>query len=369
MFNLFRKKTAPDFPENTPPPTDITARKYSPSRSAAQDKTEGLIDAALDHYRYSEDEVREIKRRLSALIADGTPLPAILAVLGALRCEPPKTMAPEQTPSSAKQETARQPSGYGKSQYGEIFPYAPFYDHLSWIKDTEQYQKLYASTLGQPLEICCFCGGDPATYPVVTLLNGWKVHERCYGMLVNNIQNTRSPLDAKFLFDASPNVMCSFRLINSWWPELPPDWQVRCADILKRSENKCEDCGRAEEPLKIVHIKPIGAGGNHELHNLIALCPICAEQYAADPTLGGVSADGSRRTYSEQKIAILEDARKNVKDVRFTYRDEKGTVSIRTITPKSWEKRQDVLNIVGFCYLLNENEAFDIRRMSDLFSG
>lgn len=363
MFNWFMKKNETVSQEPTvsaqeqpsAPPANRASRQSS---NAAGNDTDTLIDAALDQIELAEKNLPAIKQKLLALIEDGTPRELLLSVLGALAANPAPQSAPQpsQRPSLISNDSS------------DKFPAAGFYEFLAWIEDTESYQRLYTDTLRQPPpDTCCFCGGNPDTSAPITLLNGWRVHEKCHSLLISNLQKLKSVLEARLLFDASPNVMSAFRFINTWWPGSPPDWQVRRKTIITRAKERCEDCGKPNDgSLEAHYIKPIEKGGNHALDNLICLCSACRSQYVLDETLGTEDADHKRRTYYQQKVNLLDLACEEGRDVRFTYRDDRDVISIRTITPREWRDRNGALYIIGFCYLLNDTGAFDIRAMTEL---
>lgn len=368
MFNWLKKKketpsltvTAPVQERST---EDAAIVNPPPAANATTDDAGNLVDAALDRINCAVKDKPAAKQKLLALITKGMPQESLLAVLDALAA------SPVQIPQIAPQPQ-KEPSKISDI-YSEKFPPADFYEFLAWVEDTEQYQRLYADAQGQPPpDTCCFCGGDPDASASITLLNGWRVHEKCYSLLTGNLKDLKSVLEAKILFDASPNVMSAFRFINTWWPGSPPDWEVRGRAVISRAGGKCEDCGKPDDDiddmLETYHIKPIENGGNHAMGNLICLCGACRSQYALDETLGTEDENHNRKTYLQRKMDLLDLALKGKKDVQFTYRDDKGVVSIRTIRPKEWEDREGVPYIVGFCYLLNDRGAFNLRAMTGL---
>ncbi len=374
MFNWFKKKeeetpssdrTAQAVPQSVAP----TANETAPRKTGHWEETGRKIDDVLADDMFAGKDKAVVKQNLITLIEKGMAPKVLFSVLAALDTSfaqaPAENPAPSQTQRNISPPVVRQ----DKKTESEVpvFPPAEFYEYLAWIEDTDQYKRLYFDAQHQEdQDICCFCGGDPGTSPSITLLNRWRVHEKCYSLLAGNLNSLKSILEAKIFFDASPNVMSAFRLINTNWPGTPPDWQVRRQAILARAGNKCEDCGWQDDILEIRHIVPIDGGGNHAPENLIGLCSVCREQYKNDPALGTANESGERKNYCLQKMELVESARTENKDVRFTYRDEKGTISIRTITPKEWEYIDGTRFINGFCYLLNDDGVFDVRRMSNL---
>lgn len=374
MFNWFKKKeeetpSSDRTAQAMPQPVAATANETAPKRTGHWEETSRKIDDVLADDMFAEKDKVGIKQNLMALVEKGMSPKVLLSVLAALDTSPGQTPAADSAQPQTQQNTPSPAMQRDKNAENKApnFSYAEFYEYLAWIEDTDQYRRLYSDAQQQENpDTCCFCGGDPSASPSITLLNGWRVHEKCYSLLAGNLNSLKSTLEAKIFFDASPNVMSSFRLINTYWPGTPPDWPVRRQAVLGRAGNNCEDCGWQDDILEIRHIVPIDRGGNHAPENLIGLCGVCCERYKNDPALGTCDENGAKKNYYRQKTELFEFALKDNKDVRFTYRDEKGVISIRTITPKEWEKVNGVPHINGFCYLLNDNGVFDVRRMSDL---
>jgi|GEM_PF-5362919 len=324
---------------------------------------EEQIEAVLSRGSFGAQDKTAIKQKMMTLLEGGLSAEDLRSVLNAFDT----SRAPD-TPAANNEAI---PENAPIEEEAMIFLPAPFYEHLAWIENTDQYMQLYANTLNhESSEICCFCGGNPSMSKSITLLNGWRVHEKCYNLLAGNLKNLGSVLEAKIFFDASPNVMSAFRLINTYWPGFPPDWPVRCKTVMERAGGRCEDCGRPESDflgtLEVRLIKPIERGGNHALDNMICLCEACGRQYAADENLGSDDPERGRKTFTQDRMDIINLAIKEEKDIRFTYQDDKGTISIRTITPREWEYRKEAPYIVGFCYLLNDNEAFKLCSITEL---
>ncbi len=68
-------------------------------------------------------------------------------------------------------------------------------------------------------------------------------------------------------------------IYGQYW-DLPPDWQRRRAQVIKRDNGCCRNCGRKERgsrvPFHVHHVIPkSNQDGNHRLENLIFLCEIC----------------------------------------------------------------------------------------------
>ncbi len=266
-------------------------------------------------------------------------------------------------PDTAKEKRARRPKkelvfsaedGLYESVTGT------YHDLLDWIEDSEQYKRLYEETMNQGLlDVCYFCGGDPDRAPAITLSNGWKVHERCYDMLGGRLTELRSVHGARTLFKTSPNLLSAFRLVNTYWPELPPDWDNRRETLFARADGQCENCGKPDPKLDVFHVRPVEKGGTHACDNLLCLCPACAAQL--ERHLASGSVDDWKSLY-RQKLERVGEALLKERKLLFTYREEET----RVIAPREWVKRRGYWLVRGYCYLHNDERLFNPRKMSDL---
>lgn len=380
MFNWLMRKNETISSKATEPTSEQMLPQDSNTspqgNGDAHSEIEKQIEDALDGEIFTLRHRMAIKQNMMALVQRGLPTETILSVLDAFNTNASQDTSPESV--DAKKEIAlskpKQQAAPASEQSADAalhFLPAPFYDFLAWIEDSEQYQLLYANSLNNDSSnTCCFCGGDPDASTSINLLNGWRVHEKCYNLLAGNLKGLNSVLEAKIFFDASPNVMSAFRLINTFWPGTPPDWPARRKTVVARSKGCCEDCGKPDDDirdaLKVHLIKPIEKGGNHALTNMICLCETCRSQYSSDETLGSENQEHGRETYTQRKTDLLNNAMQTGKDVHFTYHDDKGIVSIRTFAPRKWEKRNGTVCIAGFCYLLNDVESFKLHSMTEL---
>jgi hypothetical protein len=59
----------------------------------------------------------------------------------------------------------------------------------------------------------------------------------------------------------------------------PPDWDARQAAVRDRQNGRCVTCGRTPDaPLTVEHLRPLAAGGDHRLTNLVGKCPSCVDR-------------------------------------------------------------------------------------------
>lgn len=55
----------------------------------------------------------------------------------------------------------------------------------------------------------------------------------------------------------------------------PQNWSHIRSQVTELHQNRCANCHRANVPLEIHHIVPVGQSGSHRLSNLVSLCPQC----------------------------------------------------------------------------------------------
>lgn len=231
---------------------------------------------------------------------------------------------------------------------------------LDWIEDTDAFQRLYDETAdGGGLDVCYLCGGDPDMAQSVILLNGWRVHERCFDMLTQRLAMLKTVQEARQLFKLSPNLLCAHRLVNVYWPGSPPDWENRREMIFERADGSCENCGRAGGGFEIRRVHPLERKGNHSNDNFLCLCPECGEELGRHQETG---AAAEWKGFYRQKLETIEAAMSGERKLLFTYNKEET----RVISPKEWAKRRGYWLIRGYCYLYNDERLFSPRKMTDL---
>lgn len=55
----------------------------------------------------------------------------------------------------------------------------------------------------------------------------------------------------------------------------PQNWAHIRNQVTELHQNRCGNCHRADVPLEVHHIVPVGQGGSHQLSNLVSLCRQC----------------------------------------------------------------------------------------------
>jgi len=157
------------------------------------------------------------------------------------------------------------------------------------------------------------------------------------------------------------------RKIYDFWPNYPPDWDKRRADILNDSDS-CEECGRYRN-LHIHHKIRIGNGGSHKQSNLVVLCEKCHQKkhkkkkfnYTGNVT--SYSTFDQTDSYFSKRLLLIKEVVSERVFIRFSYRKYNGTKSNRTIKPTHFEKMGESICIHGWCYLRNAKRVFAIKRM------
>lgn len=98
------------------------------------------------------------------------------------------------------------------------------------------------------------------------------------------------------------------------WPEhMPPDWNWRRFQVLKRSSYSCSQCG-SDSRLHVHHVVPFSRGGTHHLSNLTVLCERCHSLQ------GGTGHDlirskrRNRLNVNRKKVAAVQTPREAKKD-------------------------------------------------------
>lgn len=86
---------------------------------------------------------------------------------------------------------------------------------------------------------------------------------------------------------------------------LPPDWQKRRADVMRRAGRKCEHEYRGERcSWKATDVDHVVPGDDHELDNLQALC---SWHHARKSSREGNAAKAVKRQATAQKFSRTED--------------------------------------------------------------
>jgi 5-methylcytosine-specific restriction endonuclease McrA len=169
------------------------------------------------------------------------------------------------------------------------------------------------------------------------------------------------------------------RLLYDIWPTYPPDWDERRRLVNERDQYGCSECGVGGR-LHLHHIRALSQGGTNRLDNLALLCEYCHKQAHGGRSFRYEDRDDSQPTTIERKIALLNAALAQRKDVRFRYKKRDGTITQRTVTPRQLRKltveelqallgrkvkieKEGKLCLLGYCYLRRANRTFAVHRM------
>ncbi len=131
-------------------------------------------------------------------------------------------------------------------------------------------------------------------------------------------------------------------------------WDTIRQKVLERDGHRCTSCGKNYE-LTVDHKTPLSLGGSNTFANLTTLCKNCHENkdhlkifsrdfdandnYGKDPTLS-------------RKVSLISSALKRNGQIPIKYKDFKGKVTFRTISPKRLIKDKLFLREV----IANENK-------------
>lgn len=271
--------------------------------------------------------------------------------------------------------------------------------------------------------ICCICRADSPTDG--NLIDGSIFHQRCYVRLKDNVTRLsrketallaalQQPLtlgDHIVIFiseryrsrilqqkqllkdriqrtrDQLQTTKADLLQIHDVWPTYPPDWDERRALVRDRDNYGCAECGVGNK-LHLHHRRPIRQGGTHRLDNLVLLCASCHSEAHGGKEFkyrGPQHVDDNSSNTFEKKLALINRAIADEKDVHFRYKKRDGTVTSRTVTPRELRKlsvaelrallgrkvkieREGRLCLFGYCHLRRDKRTFAIDRMYKLTS-
>ena len=174
--------------------------------------------------------------------------------------------------------------------------------------------------------------------------------------------------------------------IHDIWPGYPPDWRERQDKIRDRDNYSCTECGVEARQLHLHHRRPIRQGGTHRLDNLVLLCAECHSEAHGGKEFkykGPQDVNDSSPNALEKKIALINKAIADKKDVQFRYKKPDGTITSRAVTPKELRKlsirelrtlvgpqatieREGRLCMFGYCHLRQEKRTFAVDRIYKL---
>lgn len=188
--------------------------------------------------------------------------------------------------------------------------------------------------------------------------------------LASNIRKAREEHEA---------LVARIRLLYDLWPTYPPDWDERRRLVSERDHYSCTECGVGGR-LHLHHIRALSQGGTNRIDNIALLCEHCHGEVHGGRTFHYEDRDGTQPTTIEKKIALLNEALAQRKNVHFSYRKPDGTVTRRTVTPRALRKlsieelqallgrgakieKEGKLCLFGYCHLRRANRTFAVHRM------
>jgi 5-methylcytosine-specific restriction endonuclease McrA len=202
-----------------------------------------------------------------------------------------------------------------------------------------------------------------------------RVHEHKRSLSAR-IQQTRTQLQ---------QIAATILKIHDVWPGYPPDWDERRALVRSRDKYRCAECG-VGRMLQLHHRRAIREGGTHRLDNLALLCAPCHSDAHGGKELkykGPHSVDDDSPNAIERKMALVNKAIAEKKDIHFRYRKPDGTITSRTVTPRELRKlsiselqsligrfikieKEGRLCVFGDCHLRRAKRTFAIDRIYKL---
>lgn len=269
---------------------------------------------------------------------------------------------------------------------------------------------------------CCICRTASPTDG--NLIDGSVFHKRCYAQMKDKIENlTRSErylnVELRKPLTFSDHIITIFsdgrrrRLlgekqalreriqrtreqlqatkanlteIHNVWPGYPPDWDDRRSQIYDRDDYCCAECGVEERVLHLHHRRPIRQGGTHRLDNLVLLCASCHSEAHGGKEFkykGPQDVDDSSPNAFEKKLALINKAIAENRNVQFRYRKRDGSITNRAVRPRELRKlsvgelrallgpkvrieREGRLCLFGYCHLRRDKRTFAIDRIYKL---
>jgi 5-methylcytosine-specific restriction endonuclease McrA len=266
-----------------------------------------------------------------------------------------------------------------------------------------------------PVRACSICSAETLTDGM--LIDGSVFHTRCLEKLKENgealklrertlLTELQKPLGfmenvAMFLFQSRQteilaakqhlasrirwtreeyeSTTAKIRLLYDLWPTYPPDWDERRRLVSERDHYSCAECGVGGR-LHLHHIRPLSQGGTNRLDNIALLCEYCHKEAHGGRIFRYEDRDGAEPTAIEKKIALLNRALAQQKDIRFRYKKPDGTTTQRTVTPRQLRKltieelqallgkkvkieKEGKLCLFGFCHLRRADRTFAVHRM------
>ena len=154
--------------------------------------------------------------------------------------------------------------------------------------------------------------------------------------------------------------------LYDYWPETPPDWDVRREKVADRSGYHCQKCSSRNIEKHVHHKVPVSYGGSHRTENLEYLCLKChkKEHHGRDVSVSDKVITPVNRPVFSDRLDLIRHAIDKKLIISFNYEKFEGNRSTRSIKPLEIFQKKTTLCVRGFCYLRNEDRSFAIKRMT-----
>jgi hypothetical protein len=262
---------------------------------------------------------------------------------------------------------------------------------------------------------CCICSTDVAIDGV--LVDGSVFHTRCHESLKQSAANIKAREQALLaelqkplsFFESLSSIFFASRQaellatknriiaqihsaredhvtavtkltrLYDLWPSYPPDWEERRRQVSARDHYSCSQCGVSGR-LHLHHIRALSQGGTNKLDNIALLCENCHSAAHGGREFRYEKRNVEELTTIEKKIAILNEAISQRRNVHFRYKKPDGTITSRTVTPREMRKlsvselrallgrpanieKEGTLCLFGHCHLRRAKRTFAVHRM------
>ncbi|MCX6727896.1 MAG: WYL domain-containing protein [Candidatus Saccharibacteria bacterium] len=161
----------------------------------------------------------------------------------------------------------------------------------------------------------------------------------------------------------------SYWTIDHLGKHVDPDssWGILRLKVFSRDDHKCLDCG-SRTNLTVQHKVALSLGGSNKTDNLITLCAKCHEKadkkiiFTAKKDFGDFSNYGDQDILTDRVDQISEQIYLN-ETIEIEYTDDKGTKTVRRITPKRLFLVDEKAYLRAYCDLRKADRTFKIARI------
>ena len=179
---------------------------------------------------------------------------------------------------------------------------------------------------------CMYCHRSGTVANTYFLINGMKVHKKCYEACLNNKGEVEKDIIGK---------------AHAFWPGQPPDWNTgRRAGVLKEAGYRCAVCGKSGVPLDVHHIIPLSKGGSNAFDNLRAECRECHMKEH-----GGRDLEKNFDNTPTIIKTTVYNALQQRRDLYIVYVDKWNKRTERRVKPEKIINRQYKEILIAYCYL------------------